>query len=161
MGSVNEIRSTARTLHGPIRSPSWIFNDDRNGFSYHGSAKDTGWPIKDGLNITYAEKPRGVVVSPVTFWKAADLPALELDAAFTFASTNKALNVIVEVFPCSGKRISYSLTVQPDGTRKTYALQLNSSAEYTGAMKQINLYLPKTDGAARLYKIAGASPKKQ
>jgi hypothetical protein len=161
VGSVNEIRCTARTLNGPIRPPSWSFDNDRNGFSYHGSAKDTGWPIKDALNITHGEKPRGVVVSPTTFWKAADMPVLELDAEFTFASTNKALNVIVEVSPYSGKRIPYPLTVQPDGTRKTYALQLHSNHEYAGAMKQISVYLPQTEGFVRLYKIAGASIKKQ
>ena len=84
------------------------------------------------------------------------MPILELDAAFTLAATNTALNVIVEISPYSGKRIPYSLTVQPDGTRKTYVVQLTSNPEYTGAMKQITLYLPQAGGSARVYKIAGA-----
>lgn len=153
VGSVQEIRRTACKLHGPSSSPAWRFEKDRKGFTYRGSAKDQGWPIKDALQINYREEARGVVASPITCWKSATAPILELDAAFSINSTNTDSNVIVQVVPFSGERISYPLTVQPDGTRKTYAIRLASKPEYKGAMKQILILLPKAEGSVRLYEI--------
>jgi hypothetical protein len=161
VGSVSEIRRTANTLHGPLRPPAWSFENDRKGFTYRGSAKDTGWPIKDGLEMTYGEGNRGVVASPVTLWLAASMPRLELDASFTFALTNQAQRVAVEMVAFSGKRIMYPLKVEADGTRKRYEIPLASNAEYAGAMKQVILHLPNANGAARLYKIQGVSDAKR
>ncbi len=155
VGSVQEIRRTACKLHGPPSAPSWRFENDRKGFTYRGSANDSGWPIKDTLQITYREEARGVVVSPITCWESATVPILELDAAFSVNSTNADSKVIVQVVPFSGEQISYPLTVQPDGTRKNYEIRLASKPEYKGAMKQILILLPKAEGSVRLYEIKG------
>jgi len=160
VGSVKEIRAKAKALHGPLKAPAWRFEKDREGFVYHGSAKDKGWPIKDGLELTYGEDKRGVVSSPVTLWTAESLPVLELDAAFTFSSTNQAERVVVEAVPFAGKRISYALKVMSDGTRQRYQIPLKSNAQYTGAMKQLILYMPKANGSARVYQIQGSLEKK-
>jgi len=155
VGSVNEIRRTARVLHGPPAAPSWRFENDRKGFTYRGSAKDLGWPIKDALQITYREEERGVVASPITVWQAERMPILMIDAAFTFAATNQAQRAIAEVVTFSGKRIAYPLKVQSDGTRHSYSIPLAVNAQYMGAMKQILILLPKAEGSVRLYKIKG------
>jgi hypothetical protein len=160
VGSVNEIRRTAKALHGPPVAPSWRFENDRKGFTYRGSANDSGWPIKDALQITYREEARGVVASPTTVWQAERMPTLNLDAAFTFSTTNKTANVVIEVVTFSGKRIAYPLKVLSDGTRQNYSIPLAVNAQYTGAMKQILLYLPKANGTLRFYKLQGSSDKK-
>jgi hypothetical protein len=160
VGSVSEIRRTANTLHGPLRPPVWSFENDRKGFTYRGSAKDTGWPIKDALQIDYREEARGIVCSPVSCWKSTAMPVLEIDAAFRVDSTNVPSKVIVQVVPFSGERLSYPLTVQPDGTRKSYSIRLASKPEYAGSMKQILILLPNAKGSVRLYKIQGALAEK-
>jgi hypothetical protein len=160
VGSVSEIRRTANTLHGPLRPPAWSFENDRKGFTYRGSAKDTGWPIKDALQIDYREEARGIVASPITCWKSAAMPVLEIDAAFRVDSTNVLSKVIVQVVPFSGERLSYPLAVQPDGTRKRYSIRLDSKPEYAGTMKQILILLPTAKGSVRLYKMQGALAEK-
>jgi len=155
VGSVTEIRRTAKALHGPLKVPSWRFDHDRKGFTYRGSAQDQGWPIKESLQISYDEEKRGVVVSPITVWHAHKMPTLNLDAAFTFATTNKAVNATIEVVTFSGRRIAYPITVLSDGTRQRYTIPLAVNAQYTGAMKQLLLYLPKSNGSARVYQIQG------
>jgi hypothetical protein len=156
VGSVSEIRRTAKALHGPLKAPSWSFEKDRQGFVYHGSAKDQGWPINQALQVSYSGDKRGVVCSPVTVWQADRMLTLKLDAAFKFVSTNKAANVTIEVVTFSGKRIAYPLKVQDDGTRQSYSIPLAVNSQYAGAMKQILLYMPKAEGSAQLYKIQGA-----
>jgi hypothetical protein len=155
VGSVTEIRRTAKALHGPLKVPSWRFADDRKGFTYRGSAKDQGWPIKESLQISYDEEKRGVVVSPITVWHAHKMPTLNLDAAFTFTTTNKAVNATIELVTFSGKRIAYPVKVLSDGKRQRYTIPLAVNAQYTGAMKQILLYMPKAKGSARVYQLQG------
>ena len=119
-----------------------------------------GWPIHDCLKVTFNEKSRGIIVSPVTFWKASDMPLLTIDAALTLTATDKPINMVVEIVPCEGKCIPYPVSLPPDGTRQTYTLPLHSHPAYTGAMKQVTVSLPHADGSLRLYAITGDSKKR-
>jgi hypothetical protein len=88
------------------------------------------------------------------------MPTLNLDAAFTFTSTNQAQHVVVEVVTFSGRHIGYPVKVKADGTRQNYSIPLAVNSQYAGAMKQILLYMPKAKGSARLYKVHGVPGKK-
>lgn len=84
VGSLDEIRSTVyRLAKNDFPSPrlDWNFAADRQNWVYEG-ATDAGFPIRDGLIVSFNKK-RCAAVSPEVFWKAADAPILEIDAEFS------------------------------------------------------------------------------
>jgi hypothetical protein len=78
-GSLEEIREFAAKQ--PRRKPAWNFDADRDGWHYEHAA-DTGWPIRGGLDISFAKAPRGTMVSDERLWHAEDAAKLEIEAAF-------------------------------------------------------------------------------
>ena len=82
VGSVDEIRARVYKLAkrelSPI--PDWQFKGDRHNWIYEGSARDSGYPIKGALEISFGADPQGGMDGPETFWTAEDAPILEIDA---------------------------------------------------------------------------------
>lgn len=79
LGTVQEIRARAAT-HRPQGPPAWSFSQDRQGWHYQ-NALDTGWPVKDHLQVLL-EQEDPQLISPLSFWQAADAPHLIIEAAF-------------------------------------------------------------------------------
>jgi hypothetical protein len=180
VGSLDEIRAYARKR--PRHVLFWRFSSDRLGWSYEHAA-DAGWPVRDGLKITYQKSPRRSMLSDVMFWQAEAVPVLEIEAAFQCGNPDQALQaeVLIQPFgpvdrcafpawePQDPKRqeataklrkefppapaIRISLDVRGDGSMRTYSLKLSDNPNYRGGMKQVRLRFPAIDGSVEIRRI--------
>ncbi|QHI68397.1 hypothetical protein [Tichowtungia aerotolerans] len=179
VGSLDEIRGFAQKQ--PRTSLVWTFDDSRQGWSYR-HASDSGWPVRDGLNISFKKKPRGLMISDEIFWQAEAAAVLELEAAFG-GSTNAAVfyaEAVVQPFgpedtidfllwvesdvkdavekkqeqfpPAKPAHIPFQVTA--DGEMRTYRVSLADNPEYKGAMKQLRIVFPVVDGTVRVRRIS-------
>ena len=121
------------------------------------------------------------MISDEIHWQAADAPILEIEAAFTSATPTTQVDVEIQpfepadltdfpawevasptiieetaqkkkTFPCAPP-IIIPLTVPGDGQPHTHILKLSENPAYRGAMKQLRLRLPATDGTADVRRI--------
>jgi hypothetical protein len=178
VGSLDEIRDFA--ARQPKTALFWNFDASRNGWSYE-HASDSGWPVRDGLQISVRKNPRGAMVSDEIFWKAADAPVLEMEAAFGNVTNDAVLQAVAVVQPVGPQdttdfflwsepeiedaikekreqfppaqpvRISFDVTA--DGEMRVYRVSLSDNPEYKGAMKQLRIVFPKMDGTVRVRSI--------
>lgn len=171
VGSVEEIRAFAVKKHQELRRLSWRFDTDRAGWFYRGSAQDSGWPVRDDLKIRFAPAPRGDVVSPEFFWRADEVPEVEVEAAFAKqegVETLKAEIIFTPVGPKDGwieaawggeakpppPALHVPFTVQPDGEMRVYRARLQGHPAYIGPMRRLMLRLPASDGQVRVKRIS-------
>jgi hypothetical protein len=180
VGSVDEIRDYARKQPRPALA--WDFHAERMGWVYE-NAQDAGWPIRDGLKITYQKSPCGSMLSDAMFWQAETAAVLEIEAAFQFGNPDQALEAEVLIQPLGpvdhstfpawepqdpkrkeaiakqrkefppAPAISIPLDVRGDGTMRTYSLKLSDNPKYRGGMKQLRLRFPATDGSVEIRRI--------
>lgn len=179
VGSVDEIRDFSQRQPRPALC--WNFDDSRCGWIYQ-HASDSGWPVHDGLKITFGRKPRAAMVSNEIFWNARDAATLEIEAAFGCVTNHTVLSaqVVIQPFgaedttdfplwidpklkvateekhkqfpPVSPIRIPFNVTA--DGEMRVYRVPLESHSAYTGAMKQLRIVFPAVDGAVCIRRIA-------
>ncbi len=180
VGSLDEIRDYAGKQ--PPQRVTWEFANDRLGWVYE-NAKDTGWPIHDGLKLTYQKSPSGSMVSDAIYWAAEEAPVLEIEASFQSGNGELGLKseLVIQPFGLAertdfpawepqdatrklaseSKRkdfppapaIVIPISVQGDGKLHTYALKLSENLNYHGAMRQLRLNFPATDGSADVRRI--------
>jgi len=180
VGSLDEIRAYARSQ--PRHALCWKFRSDRLGWSYE-QARDAGWPVHDGLKISYQQEPRGSMQSDVIYWKAEDTPVLQIEASFRFDNSGEALKAEVVIQPCGpadqtdfpawgdqdpaqketiarkhkefppAPAIGIPLDVHGDGTMRTLSVDLSENPNYRGGMKQLHLRFPATAGTVEVRRI--------
>jgi len=178
VGTLEEIRAHASKQ--PRQPLVWKFTTERLGWIYE-NATDAGWPIQNGLKITHKAAPRGAMLSDLLHWQAADAPILEIEAAFTYAMPTTQVDVEIQPFAPADRTdfpawevaspaiieetaqkkkafpsappIVIPLTVTGDGQMRTLTLKLAEHPAYRGAMKQLRLHLPATDGTADVRRI--------
>lgn len=178
LGDLNDIRTYAKDHREVKTNPSWSFENSRQMWYYEGDCKDSGYPIKDGLDISF--KNGAKIVSPVTYWKAEDNGYLEVEGSFS--STNNEIDLTVEiqplgkadftdwlnwsegksnvedekrvkasVFPAAGS-VKLNQKIKADASNQTYKIRLADLPGYNGAMKYLKLHL-KADGKAVLKSV--------
>lgn len=178
VGTLEEIRAHASKQ--PRQPLVWKFTTERLGWIYE-NATDAGWPIQNSLKITHKATPRGAMLSDVLHWQAADASILEIEAAFTSATPTTQVDVEIQPFAPADRTdfpawevaspaiieetaqkkkafpsappIVIPLTVPGDGQLRTHTLNLADNPAYRGAMKQLRLRLPATDGTADVRRI--------
>ncbi|MGL6195470.1 MAG: hypothetical protein ACRC2T_11685 [Thermoguttaceae bacterium] len=183
LGTVDDIRGFVyKTNTKKDFTPKWSFEDSRADWYYGGAAKDTGWPIKECLDITFAENSQ--LISPITFWKSSNAQILEIEGSFELQAVgNQASKLTLKIQPfgpsdCTdwlgwsegsqsvenekkikadkypvAKLLEYTLDIVPDNTRRVYQIDLSSNPEYKGAMKQLQIEFPQSVGAAKISRI--------
>ncbi|MEI7954763.1 MAG: hypothetical protein WCJ66_06305 [Verrucomicrobiota bacterium] len=181
VGSLDEIRDYARKQ--PPQRVSWEFASDRLGWVYE-NGKDAGWPIHDGLKVTYQKVPIGAMVSDAIYWAAEEAPVLEIEASFESGSGELELRseLVIQPFGLAERTdfpawepqdasqraanetrhkdfppapaIVIPFPVQGDGKMHIYALKLSENPNYHGAMRQLRLNFPATDGSADVRRIS-------
>jgi hypothetical protein len=155
VGSIDEIRAGAHALRQHVPAASWTFSDDRHGWVYQGAVTDTGWPIRDGLALSYSGPARAAVVSPETHWLAEDSPVFVLDGAFRTETGGQEQQLQVVFKPMGdGPLLCYPLSVQTDGVCRSYRLRLDGNACYTGSLSRVSIRLPPSGGSAVIRRIS-------
>jgi hypothetical protein len=180
VGSIDEIRAHARAQKPhPL---SWNFSADRLGWTYE-HARDAGWPVRDGLKISYQQEPRGSMRSDVIFWQAEEAPILQIEACFRFEEPDQTHPLEVVIQPCGpadktdfpaweveypaqrealavkhrdfppAAAIVIPVDVRGDGTMQSHTIDLGGNPHYRGGMKQIHLRFPPAAGTAEIRRI--------
>jgi hypothetical protein len=131
------------------RLPDYVFNDDRQSWSYENTT-DTGFPIKGELNVSLnAKKPR--LIGPLTFWKADKVSKIYINAAtnakgspgrFYFRPFGYGVINNANEFP-KDNYVEFDLI--SDGKYHTYEIDLTKSSKYKGSFIQMGLQ-PVTSG---------------
>src|SRR5690606_16033529 len=94
LGTLEDIRGYAKANWEVVPHPTWSFQDSRHNWYYEGDMNDSGFPIRKELDIRF--KDNAALVSPVTFWEAAETPFLEIDGAFNTADGELSLSVEIQ-----------------------------------------------------------------
>ncbi|MFZ4261084.1 hypothetical protein ACFRAE_03520 [Sphingobacterium sp. HJSM2_6] len=167
LGNEEQIRNYAKENRIVKTNPSWSFEDSRHMWYYEGECQDKGFPISEGLDITF--KKGAKIVSPITYWKAEDNSYLEFEANITGQAPE--MNIVVEVQPVGKsdftdwlnwsegnssveaekkakevnfpKTASISLTqkINSDGSSQKYRVPLKDIPGYSGPMKGLKIAL--------------------
>lgn len=167
LGNINDIRSYAKDHSNTKEHPSWDFNKTRDMWYYEGECKDTGFPIRGGLNISFQKGAK--LVSPITFWEAEENPYLEFEASFNGISTE--MEIVVEIQPMAKSNLTDWLNwsegdknvdeerknksttfpnspilksthkININGKNQKYKINLSDMPNYKGAMKSLRIEL--------------------
>ena len=144
VGSLADMRQFAYAQPRPATKPDFRFGQDRLGWHYY-NATDKGWPIRNELYVNWQRadttKPTFRIESPFVFWKAADLPRIYVQAAF---STNSPSARFIWRKP--GEIDSHDMPTRTvdfpivnDGQFRTYEIKLEGEAGWDGIIEQISL----------------------
>jgi hypothetical protein len=178
LGTVDDIRDYAGKHRQTASCPEWTFRESRQSWYYSGEVSDAGWPVKEMLDIRFGKN--AAIVSPVTFWKAADAPVLEIEGSFE--SANRKITLTVEIqpvgrsdftewlnwsegsmsveaekrqkeseFPAAQALILHE-TITADGINRIYRIKLDALPEYKNALKSLQLSFSE-NGSARIKRI--------
>ncbi len=136
LGTVQEIRARAAT-HRPQGPPTWNFKQDRQGWHYQ-NAHDTGWPVKEHMHVLL-DQVDPQLISPLSFWQAADAPYLIIEAAFH--TKQKQGTVMWQPHGQQGFS-SANMTSFPliaDGEFHRHIIPLSSLPSYHGGMLRLRI----------------------
>ncbi len=141
VGALTEIRDYVYQHASRGTLPDYTFAKDRQSWTL-ADARDGGWPLDGAWAVTFAG-PAPQLVGPNAFWATSELTAVQLEAAFDTGSTTATLRW-EGLKGQSGGTVDFE--VIPDGTMRTYTIDLSKSAVYTGIGTRF-VIAPKTDGA--------------
>lgn len=143
VGKLDEIRDYVYKHAEKKIVPDYRFETSRQSWTL-ADAQDDGWALKGSWPVRLnGERPR--LVGPDAFWAAADMPVVYVEAAFDTGSTKATLRWEGVRGGKGGGAVNFD--VIPDGTMRTYAVDLSSSEAYRGMGTRLVL-VPKTDGKA-------------
>lgn len=178
LGTVADIRGFAKENWQRGRHASWDFSDSRANWFYEGEIKDSGFPITGGLDIQF--KSGASIIGPVTYWRAAEAPYMEIEGQFETANSKLELSIEIQPvgksdltdwlnwsegsydvakekqdkaseFPAA-KPVTVRHTVAADGQMRSHRIPLSEVAGYAGAMKGVRITLA-AGGNAKIKQI--------
>ena len=147
VGALTDIRQFAYAQARPATGPNYRFEQDRQGWFFY-NAQDTGWPIKGEMNIKWQRqtttKQNLAVKSPGVFWRAADVPRIYVQAAF---STKAATARLAWRYPTDsdifdGPTHTVDFPIIGDGQYRTYEINMNGRPGWEGIIMQIQFMYP-------------------
>ncbi|MHB0998054.1 MAG: hypothetical protein ACYC27_02320 [Armatimonadota bacterium] len=156
IGNLQEIRSYA-THHTPPKLPQWSFKKSRDGWTYE-NVIDSGWPVKDGLNLRQNGPGRGRIISSYKLWHAESAPYAAIlatvdsdikgDSRLYWREMPDKLQLIGKDWNewAQGWRVkerSVPVPLTTDGKERWYVVKLSDSPAYTGGLIGLALELPE------------------
>lgn len=147
VGSLNEIRQFAYSQPRSKTGPDFKFVNDRQGWFYNNTT-DSGWPIRNELNVKWERgdlKDRDLQIeSPFTFWYAADVPKIYIQAAFqTKATIARFLFRKPQDIDFMAEQDRYvDFPIVGDGQFRTYEINTSQLPGWNGVISQIALTSP-------------------
>lgn len=147
LGNLASIRAFA-VANRPDLAPDYQFQGTRAGWTYKGSASDTGFPITDHLTVKLGGSDPQMWGPQCTF-PAADVPVLYVRAAYDLATGTSASaqffwerdNGASPISEANSKRF----TVVNDGQYRIYEVAVSSTATWTGQISRLR-FDPATTG---------------
>jgi hypothetical protein len=136
LGTLEEIRATAKALRPADTRPDHHFKADRQHWTYH-NAKDAGFPPTDGLRV----RPTGddpQMLGPESWYDAATAPALNLRAAFRTKPGRIALYWRGPGEGFAADRV-VTVPVEADGALRTVTIDLAAHPKYRGTIAALRL----------------------
>lgn len=135
VGTVGQIRAYAYA-HRPDPRPTYLFAHDREHFT-EVNATDNGFPINGALRV-HVDQWDPQLVGPDAIWPAKRVPRLYVRGAWHTDQVEAQLfwSGLGGTFTETQSR---AFRVIPDGTFKTYRIDLFQSAEYAGLIDRIRL----------------------
>jgi hypothetical protein len=140
LGALSEIRSAALAARAKDTRPDYRFAHDRQHWIYQG-ASDGGFPIEGCLRIKSRPGARDVqLIGPEQWWQAEQVPRLFVRAAFPAGCRRAAVlwSVPDDSFQADRR---LALAIKPDGTMRTYEVNLAASPRYRGTITGLRLDL--------------------
>lgn len=138
VGTLTEIRGYVYKNTTQPKLPAYSFAKNRQQW-YYANAKDAGWPIKNAL-IIYPQK-NATMISPIEFWQAADGGKVVVKGAWPKGI--KQATIYWQPFDAKDFEDQYSkaFAVNDDGEMHTYTIDLATSENYNGKLKQLKILL--------------------
>ncbi|QMW01362.1 hypothetical protein [Spirosoma foliorum] len=147
VGNLDDIRQFAYAQPRPPGGPTYKFVNDRQGW-YFKRTRDKGYPIQNELNVRWYRDDPAVpsfrVMSPMSFWQAANVPKLYIQAAFQTKATRARLvwrkpdeNDFMDM---PGRYADFPII--GDGQFRTYEINTSQLSGWDGAITQIGLTSP-------------------
>lgn len=137
LGSLKQIRAYVSKKQKSKHLPRYVFKKDRQHWVYENTT-DTGWPIRNNLVVNLNKGAS--MISPYTFWKAADASSLTFKAVYR--GNVKNARVYWRSFNGGfNDQQSAAFTVIPDGKPHTYQIALNKSNNYKGTLTGLKIVL--------------------
>ena len=155
LGKLDEIRSYVYKRAAKRGLPRYDFKNDRQHW-ITAQTTDTGWPVKNGLNVKLAAN--AAIVSPHVAWNAADAGELVFSARYTTQARQG--KVVLRRFGQSNfdETVSYNFAINADGKEHQYRIPLRQLPAYSGSFSAIRIVLttdaPSTPGNAVIKSIA-------
>ncbi len=143
VGSLEQIRQFAYGQPRPATGPNYRFTNTRQGWHYN-NTRDSGWPIRNELSVQWGRtdttRTGFSIKSPKVFWRAAEVPRLLIEAAFSTTALTARLNWRkpgdVEFKELTG---GIDFPIIGDGQYRTYTIDLSRVTEWQGIITQIQL----------------------
>ncbi|WP_128546511.1 hypothetical protein [Larkinella soli] len=135
LGTVDQIRQFVYKQARPDPIPDYRFVSDRQSWWYYQGA-DRGFPIKNELDIPL-DKGNFLLIGPVGYWQAADVPKLYVKGAF---KTDAGQARIRWKKPGDPEYLSTNYLDFPivgDGVYRTYEIDLTKAPGWQGTLSQL------------------------
>lgn len=136
-GSTAQIRDYAYAQNDKLTLPSFHFNSDRQGWTYH-NMTDTGWPIKEALNLQPHTQPDPQLISPDLLYQAESAPKLKIVAAFK-TSHRSAQIFFRRLNEKSYQSNPLSMKIINDAQFHEYIVDLSKHPAYRGLISKIRI----------------------
>ena len=148
VGSLTDIRQFVYAQPRSPSGPDYKFAKDRQGW-YYTNTIDRGWPLQNELNVQWGRNnvaDRNFRInSPLTFWYAADVPKIYVQAAFQTKGTVARLAWRkadeIDFFPIPGRYVDFPIV--GDGQFRTYEINTGQLSGWDGVISQISLLSPE------------------
>jgi hypothetical protein len=130
LGTIQEIRKYV--YHHATRPsvPVYSFQNDRQGWTFINGV-DAGWPVRGEISIT-RQQSSPEMIGPPTFWRAADGPSIQIEAAFHSSSGRSILYWAPFSEQKFSERASLAFPIVSDDAFRTYKVNLAASPNYQG-----------------------------
>lgn len=159
LDSLANIRKEAYKQRPKSAVPDYRFTKDRQHW-WLVDANDTGFPLKDCWRLQ-VEQDDPQLFGPEGCWKAKDAPTIFVRAAYR--TKNKTAELFWETADRPGFRAEQSVkfAIVPDGTMRTYEVDLSSSPKYRGTIRRLRFDPVETGRAGETVGVEFISAKKE
>ena len=135
LGKLDDMRKYVYARAVKPVPPAYRFDRSRQGWSYW-NATDTGWPIRDGLNVAL-EQNDPQIIGPVGYWLAENAGTLVIEAACHSSQKDGRIywRRLKDEHFADAQSEKFSLN--PDGEFHTYHIKLSRHTNWNGPITQL------------------------